>query len=210
MSTTPYSKVFDIVTKLIGSEGEGEYTAPTPNKGSSSAPSNSTSKVSAVTGEDKKANIKRIAEYLKSIGVTREGALGLIGNILGESQANPKASERNSSIGGKGGIGIVQWTGPRRKKLEAAAGSNIETRNDLDFQLQYLEKELKNSYSAVYKKLTTSKSLEETTIFVLERFEVPGTYLNRKTNPDAYTATKNKRINYAKSVISIIDEVYKD
>jgi hypothetical protein len=209
MSTTPYSKVFDIVTKLIGSEGEGEYTTSTPNKGSSTAPSNSNVKVSAVTGEEKKSNIKRIAEYLKSIGVTREGALGLIGNILGESQANPKASERNSSIGGKGGIGIVQWTASRRRKLEKEAGGNIETRNDLNFQLRYLGKELQNSYPAVYKKLTTSTSLEETTTFILERFEVPGTYLNRKKNPDAYAATKNKRINYAKSVISIIDEVYK-
>jgi len=210
MSTTSYSKVFDIVTKLIGSEGEGEYTATPSNRGTSTAPTKSNSKVSAVTGEEKKANIKRIAEYLKSIGITREGALGLIGNILGESQANPKASERNSAIGGKGGIGIVQWTASRRRKLEEAAGGNIETRNDLNFQLQYLEKELKKSYKSVYNKLTTSTSLEETTIFVLERFEVPATYLTRKTNPDAYTATKDKRINYAKSIISIIDEVYKD
>jgi hypothetical protein len=210
MSTTPYSKVFDVVTKLIGNETEGEYTAPTSNRGSLSAPSKSNSKTPVVTGEEKKSNIKRIAEYLKSIGVTREGALGLIGNILGESQANPSASERNSSIGGKGGIGIVQWTASRRRKLEAAAGGNVETRNDLNFQLRYLGKELQNSYPTVYKKLTTSTSLEETTVFVLEKFEVPGTYLNRKNNPSAYTATKNKRINYAKSVISIIDEVYKD
>lgn len=204
MSTTPYSKIFEVVKNLIGNAEEVAFT-PSSNRGSSSAPSKS----SPVTGEEKKANIKRIAEYLKSIGVTREGALGLIGNILGESQANPKAAEKSASIGGSGGIGIVQWTATRRDKIEKAAGNNSSTLFNLDFQLDYLGKELKEKYSSVYNKLTTSKSLEESTIYVLERFEVPGTYLNRKENPGAYEATKQRRISYAKSVISIIDEVYK-
>jgi hypothetical protein len=219
--TLTYPKIFESITKLIDDINKGEVeqsssssslsSSSSTSKGSSSAPKKSYSDVKAatLTGEQKKQNIKEIAQYLKSIGITREGAIGLIGNILGESQANPKAAERNSSIGGKGGIGIVQWTASRRRKLEAAAGNNVATRNDLDFQLGYLGKELKTLYKGVYAKLTNSKtSYEEATIYVLERFEVPGTYLKRKKNPAAYEATKALRISYAKSVISIIDEVY--
>jgi hypothetical protein len=136
--------------------------------------------------------------------------MGLIGNILGESGANPKAIERKDQplIGGKGGIGIVQWTASRRRKIENEAGSNINTIFDLNFQLRFLGKELQRSYKSTFNKLSTSTSIAESTVFVLEKFEVPGTYLNRKKNPSAYEATKTKRINYALSVKKIVEEVY--
>lgn len=160
-------------------------------------------------GNNKKDNIRIIASYLKSIGLTKEGTIGLIGNILGESQANPKASEKNPKIGGIGGIGIVQWTGNRRRKLEAASGNNINTILDLNFQLKYIGTELTSSYKSTYKKLSTTKSIPEATIFVLEHYEITDTYLNRVKNPSAYELTKTQRINYANSVISIVEEIYK-
>jgi hypothetical protein len=193
---------FTPLTQLTGSVA-GVVTAQTAGVG------NISGDPVPITGEQKIQNIKAIAQYLKSIGVTREGAIGLIGNILGESQANPRAAERSSAIGGLGGIGIVQWTASRRRKLEAAAGNDVNKIFDINFQLQYLGKELQQSYSAVLNKLKTSKSIEESTVFVLERFEVPGTYLNRNSNPQAYEATKSKRIGYARGAISIVDTVYR-
>jgi hypothetical protein len=44
----------------------------------------------------------------------------------------------------------------------------------------------------------------------LEKFEIPATFLNRKSNPQAYEATKSRRIIYAKSAIPIVDEVYRN
>lgn len=164
---------------------------------------------SSISDEQKIQNIKIIAKYLKSIGITREGAIGFIGNILGESQANPGAAEKSSAIGGKGGIGIVQWTASRRRELEAAADNNIDKLLDLNFQLDYLGKELQQSYPGIFNKLKTSKSIEESTLLILEKFEIPATYLNRKTNSQAYEKTKSKRIGYANSVISIVDEAIK-
>ena len=163
-----------------------------------------------ITGEQKIQNIKTIAQYLKSIGLTKEGAIGLIGNILGESGANPSAIEKKTQpiLGGTGGIGIVQWTASRRRKLEAAANNDTSKITNLNFQLQYLGGELQKSYSGVLNKLRTSRSVEESTIYVLEKFEVPGTYLNRATNPDAYKATQQKRIGYANSAASIVNGVY--
>lgn len=164
---------------------------------------------SSISDEQKIQNIKIIAKYLKSIGITREGAIGFIGNILGESQANPGAAEKSSAIGGKGGIGIVQWTASRRREIEAAANYDINKLFDLNFQLDYLGKELQQSYPGIFNELKTSKSIEESTVLVLEKFEVPATYLNRKTNPQKYANTKSTRIGYANSVISIVDEAIK-
>ena len=161
-----------------------------------------------ITQTQKIQNIKTISQYLKSIGITREGAIGLIGNILGESGADPKAAEKNREIGGLGGIGIVQWTASRRRNLEKAANNNNDKILDLNFQLEYLGKELQESYSKVFNNLKTSKSIEDSTIFVLENFEIPKTFLERKSNPQAYEATKLKRITFAKSAEPIVNEVY--
>ena len=190
-------------------------------------------------GTNKTDNIRRIASYLKSIGLTKEGTIGLIGNILSESQANPKASEKNAKIGGKGGIGIIQWTGSRRRKIEAAANNDLNKLFDLNFQLEYLGKELNTTFIKVYQKLSTTKSIPEATIYFMERNEVPGTYSNtlplaekdktpkrKKLEAEAkgdatklknlklrflaeYEVTKAQRISYANSVISIVEEIYK-
>jgi hypothetical protein len=91
-----------------------------------------------VTSGQKADNVRQIASYLKSIGFTKEGTIGLLGNILGESGANPRAAERNIAVGGLGGIGIVQWTASRRRKLEAEASNDNNKILDLNFQLIYL------------------------------------------------------------------------
>jgi hypothetical protein len=161
-----------------------------------------------VTSGEKADNVRRIASYLKSIGFTKAGTIGLLGNILGESGANPRAAERNIAVGGIGGIGIVQWTASRRRKLEAEANNDNNKILDLNFQLTYLGKELQKSYRSTFRKLTSTDSISDATIFVLEKFEVPGTYLNRNSNPAAYEATKAKRIGFANSIKYIVDEVY--
>ena len=195
--------IFETISSLTpGTYAEsGQIETPATNPSLSNIP---------ITGKQKIQNIKTIAQYLKSIGITREGAIGLIGNILGESQADPQAAEKNRSIGGQGGIGIVQWTASRRRNLEKAAGNDNNKIIDINFQLEYLEKELQQSYSTVLNKLKTSKSIEDSTTFVLEKFEIPATFLNRKSNPQAYEATKSRRIIYAKSAIPIVDEVYRN
>ena len=162
-----------------------------------------------ITGAQKIANIERIATYLKSIGISEAGAAGLIGNLLGESGVNEKAYERSSAIGGKGGVGIAQWTAARRRALEKKAGNSIAKIEDLDFQLSHLGSELKSSYSGVLSTLKSSKSVADSTVTVLSKFEVPATYLNRAKNPAAWEKEKNKRIGLANSATAIIAKVYK-
>jgi hypothetical protein len=160
---------------------------------------------------NKEENIRKIAEFLKSIGITKEGATGFIGNIIGESQVNPEALEIKTQpiLGGNGGIGIVQWTGPRRRDLEKDANNNVDTILDLGFQLDYLGKELNNTYKKnTFEPLKKSKDIKDSTIIVLENFEKPGTFLNRNSKPSAYDKTINDRVEYAFSAKPIVDEVY--
>jgi hypothetical protein len=161
-----------------------------------------------ITGAEKISNIEIIATYLKSIGITQEGATGLIGNILGESQANPKAAERDINVGGLGGIGIVQWTASRRRTLESSLGNDNTKILDLNNQLNFLKGELETKYITVFNQLKSSTSIADSTIIVLEKFEVPATYLNRNTDPNAYIATQQRRIAYANGAKEIVAKVY--
>ena len=61
--------------------------------------------------------------------------------------------------------------------------------------------------------MKSSTSIEESTIFVLEKFEVPGSYINSyKVGDQAsikkYNQTKQNRINGAHQVSKDVDEVY--
>jgi hypothetical protein len=163
-----------------------------------------------ITGAEKIKNIQIIATYLKSIGISQAGATGLIGNIIGESQADPKAAEKNQSVGGLGGIGIVQWTSDRRRTLEKEFGDDNTKILDLNNQLNFLKKELETTprFSTVFNQLKSSTNIADSTIIVLEKFEVPATYLNRNTDPNAYIATQQTRIGYANGAKSIVDKVY--
>jgi hypothetical protein len=163
-----------------------------------------------LTTAQQKDNIRIIAKYLKGKGFTREGAIGLIGNILAESGANPSALERKSQpvVGGKGGVGLVQWTAARRRNIEKAAGNNASKILDINFQLDFLHKELTTSYSGVYNAIKSSKSIADSTTTVLTKFEVPATYVNRKSNPSAYESTRIKRVALAVGIAEVVDEVY--
>jgi len=183
--------------------------------------------VKPISKPRQKNNIQKVATYLKSAGVTREGAKGLIGNLYYESAGmNPQAVEKvrktagyttGPGIGDKGGFGLAQWTGQgpgeRRRKLETAAGENIAKRDSIDFQAEYLIRELKSSYSRVFKQLISSNSIEQSTIIVLEKFEVPGSYLDAKRSPSptteaAYNKTKTARIALAYRVAEDVDLIY--
>ena len=180
-----------------------------------------------ITDEEAKNNIQIVAQYLKDAGVTIDGAKGLIGNLYYESagmQTNIVETVRSdagyvtsAAIGGKGGFGLAQWTGQnegeRRRKMESAAGGSIEKRNTIEFQAGYLVQELETSYNGVLKELKSSTDYRQATIVVLEKFEVPGSYLEFKRNPNAttkaaYDKTKIGRIKLAAQVSSDVEIIY--
>lgn len=162
---------------------------------------------------DKANRIKEVARYLKGKGLIEVAATGLIANLLAESGLEPTTSERgvagSGQVGGKGGIGIAQWTNTRRRSLEAAYGNDLAKITNLNNQLDYLYKELTDKYNnSVLKPIQSAITPSQAATIVLENFEVPLTYLQRDTNPGAYLAEQNKRIAYANKVLPYVQEVY--
>ena len=140
--------------------------------------------------------------FVETKGASINGAAGMVGNLLAESNLKMSNLERSSSpvpsnqkyTNSQGGNGIAQWTGSRRTKFEQAIIGDIrytvENRNDyetairnkgLEAQLEYLWNELKSNYKPSYKaiKSTTIDSSQASTDIVAD-FERPAHYLDWK------------------------------
>lgn len=152
---------------------------------------------------------EKIWNRLDDEGFNDYGKGGLIGNLDAESGLKPKnlqnsyekklgytddsytAAVDNSSYGNfvkdSAGYGLAQWTYWSRKQnmltFARAAGKSI---GDLEMQLDFLCKELKESYPTVYSKLKTAASVREASDIVLTQFERPA---------DQSEAVKLKRAN---------------
>ena len=91
------------------------------------------------------------------------------------------------------GYGLAQWTTPARKAglydLVKSRGVSIA---DPDTQLDYLIKELIESYPSVYKVLQTAKTVREASDIVLVKFESPA---------DTGVSVKTTRASYGQSYL---------
>lgn len=86
---------------------------------------------------------RQIIAGLIARGVPEHAAVALAGNMAVESGFDPGINEINPLVeGSRGGFGLIQWTGPRRRALEQYAGGNVA---DLDTQLDFLVHELNTS-----------------------------------------------------------------
>lgn len=143
-----------------------------------------------------KSNEEKIWNYLKSKGLNDYGVAGCMGNLFCESGLNPKNLENvyerrlgysdeeyciavdngtyTNFIHDAAGFGIAQWTYFSRKKaLYEYAKNKKKSICDLEIQLEFLYKELSDSYKSVLTTLKTAKSVREASNAVLLKFECP-------------------------------------
>ena len=164
-------------------------TAPAPlvNPGGSPAAAEQSGLIATNPSDTGQA---RIYSMLLAKGLTPIQAVGFIVNIEAESglppnataeQAN-KAAGNTSGVGGEyrnpdpnapGGLGLIQWTGGRRKSIVEYANSINKDVFDFDFQINYLWKELTENYKKVYDDLKKATSVYEAQRIILEDFESP-------------------------------------
>ena len=74
--------------------------------------------------------------------LTKEQAVGVLVNIMHESDFNYTATEHSD---GSGGYGLVQWTGGRRTNLVTWCNNNGVKYNTLEGQCKFLEYEFSSS-----------------------------------------------------------------
>jgi hypothetical protein len=107
-------------------------------------------------------------------------AAALVGNISGETGETfiPNLVQRGGlaqtgePISQGGGVGLVQWTGPRRTAfLGTERGTDILF--NMDAQIEYMVNELQRSYQGVNNVLNNPESLEQATSEVFMNYETP-------------------------------------
>ena len=149
-------------------------------------------------------------KYLIGKGYTKAGTAGLMGNLKAESGVrsviyeNSKKSKiglsdeeyvrrvnngqysKSQFINDKAGFGLAQWTYYTRK--EALYNTCPRKIGELKCQLDYLDSELRNYYTSLYKFLRSSNSVRDCTVKVLKEFERPA---------DQGTGVQNTRTSYA-------------
>ena len=140
---------------------------------------------------------KQIWDFLKAEGFNDYGIAGLMGNLYAESSLKPTNMENayESKLGYNDdsytkavdngtytnfvkdavGYGLAQWTyWSRKQNLLNYAKSKNKSIGDLNVQLEFLVKELKESYTnSVYKVLKEAASILEASNAVLLKFERP-------------------------------------
>lgn len=142
------------------------------------------------------SNIQKIYSKLISAGMTIAGACGVLGNLEAESALNPKnlqntyekslgyTDENYTKAADNGtytnfakdcaGYGLAQWTyWARKQALLSYAKACKKSIGDLDMQLDFLLKELSESYSGVLKILKTTDSVTTASDCVMCQYERP-------------------------------------
>lgn len=79
----------------------------------------------------------------KDFGLSKAQASGVVGNLSAETDGFRLMQEMKPLVpGSRGGYGLAQWTGARRRQFEAFAKSQGKPVSDLDTQYAFLKKEI--------------------------------------------------------------------
>ena len=161
----------------------------------------------ALRGKD---NAEKIWNFFLDERFSIYGIAALMGNLFAESGLNPKnlqnscekklnysdesytAAVDNGSYmnfaDDSAGYGLAQWTFPTRKaallKYAKAAGESI---GDLEMQLHFAIKELKETFKSIYAALKTASDVKAASDLVLTKYEAP---------KDQSDVVKRKRAEY--------------
>lgn len=150
-------------------------------------------------------------EIMNGQPLTREQAIGIMGNLMQESYgANPRAIQNDHSItkwetcdnqcvlswGNAGGkaIGIIQWDTGRRQELIRFAVSEGSQWHDLNTQLKFLKKEMDSGYE--YDQLIRG-GFHETNKGIADYVRVWNQYFERSA--EAWGSGNNIRTSYAEA-----------
>ena len=154
-------------------------------------------------------NAQKIYSKLISAGMTIAGACGVLGNLEAESALNPQNLQNTyeKSLGYTdesytkavndgtyanfvkdcAGYGLAQWTyWARKQDLLSYAKACEKSIGDLDMQLDFLLKELSESYSSVLKTLETTNDVTTASDCVMCQYEKPA---DTSATAKAYRAT---------------------
>lgn len=112
-------------------------------------------------------------DLMRDLRLTAEQAAGILGN-LGHESGGFRFMQEQGHRRGRGGLGLAQWTGPRRRAFEQwCAHHNVSTSSDAG-NIGYLMFELKGAYAGTVASLRRCATLDAATRSFCNSFERPG------------------------------------
>lgn len=118
---------------------------------------------------------QQIIQGLLSRGIPLPIAQGIVANMIAESGLNPGINEAAPLVAGsRGGYGLNQWTGPRRRQYEAFAAERGVSPDDLNAQLDFTVYELQGPEKSAWEALQGAGDAETAARIYSERFLRPG------------------------------------
>jgi hypothetical protein len=120
-------------------------------------------------------NPETILGGLVQRGIPLHIAQGMVANMMVESRLDPGINEIAPVVpGSRGGYGLNQWTGPRRRQFEAFAQERGTSFDDLNTQLDFTLWELQNTERGAWNALQGADDPVEAARIYSERFLRPG------------------------------------
>ena len=112
-------------------------------------------------------------DLMRDLRLTAEQAAGLLGN-LGHESGGFRFMQEQGRRRGSGGLGLAQWTGPRRRAFEQwCAQHGVPTSSDAG-NIGYLLFELKGAYAGTVTSLQRCATVDAATRSFCNSFERPG------------------------------------
>jgi hypothetical protein len=135
-----------LIQGLLGGGSEQFPAAP----GAPTASDYADTRVKTAFGD----NADEIKQGLVDRGMSPQIADAFVMNFQDESGLNPGINEKAPLVAGsRGGFGLAQWTGPRRRALEAFAADRGASPSDTGTQLDFLMSELNGPEKAAWAKI---------------------------------------------------------
>jgi hypothetical protein len=120
-------------------------------------------------------NPETILGGLVQRGIPLHIAQGMVANMMVESRLDPGINEIAPIVpGSRGGYGLNQWTGPRRRQFEEFAQERGASFDDLNTQLDFTLWELQNTERGAWNALQGADDPVEAARIYSERFLRPG------------------------------------
>lgn len=157
---------------LFGGGGASGGVDPLAGGASSTSASTAGGSASPVLPKGEMAGYVRAG--LIERGLPEHVADGFVMNFQDESGLNPGINEASPLVpGSRGGFGLSQWTGPRRRELEAYAKQRGVDVSNPDMQMDFLMKELSGSEASAAKSILASQDSGSAAAAIVNKFLRP-------------------------------------
>jgi len=120
-------------------------------------------------------------------GIPEHIARAFTAEAKSEANLDPGINETNPTVpGSRGGFGLMQWTGPRRRNLEAFAAQRGVAVSDPDMQMDFLVSELHGSESRAWRSIQSAQDTVSAARAITDTFLRPGIprYDTRRKNAE--------------------------